>query len=150
MSYLKFFACIFVLFGLCDSFAFQLITESEALASQSAKIFESEAKPHDPEAPLIELIQPTGPFDRPLKNPLYIEIAFIPQKGATMDFSTFKTQYGAFKVDITDRLLKQTIKTADGYKLKDVNLPKGYHKLIVSIKDNFGRTGVKEISFKVE
>jgi len=137
------------LMGLQNAFAIELVTSEEAQQSQQASMLEAELTAPDPLAPLIQLLDPDG-LDKPLKNPFKMEVLFKPQQGATLDFATFKAYYGTFKIDITDRLLKEAVKSASSIRLANVDIPTGRHKLFISIKDNLGRTAAKEIAFKVE
>ena len=127
----------------------ELVTPDEARSSQQAAMLEAELTAPDPLAPSIQLVDPDG-LDKPLKNPFKMEVLFKPQQGAMLDFSSFKALYGTFKIDITDRLLKEAVKTSSSIRLANVDVPSGRHKLLISIKDNLGHTAAKEIAFKVE
>ena len=129
--------------------AIELVTPEEALSSQRAAMLEADLTAPAPLAPTIQLIDPEG-LDKPLKNPFRMEVLFKPQQGALLDFTTFKAYYGTFKIDITQRLLKEAVKTPSSIRLANVDVPSGRHKLLISIKDNLGHTSVKEITFKVE
>lgn len=129
--------------------AIELVTPEEALSSQRAAMLEADLTAPDPLAPTIQLIDPDG-LDKPLKNPFRMEVLFKPQQGAFLDFTTFKAYYGTFRIDITQRLLKEAVKTPSSIRLANVDVPSGRHKLLISIKDNLGHTSVKEITFKVE
>jgi hypothetical protein len=135
--------------GLQNAFAIELVTSEEALSSQQAAMLEAELTAPDPLGPTIQLLDPEG-LDKPLKNPFKMEVLFKPQQGAALDFSTFKALYGTFKIDITDRLMKEAVKSASSIRLANVDVPSGRHKLLISIKDNLGHTTVKEIAFRVE
>jgi hypothetical protein len=129
--------------------AVELVTPDEARSSKQAAMLEAELTVPDPLAPSIQLVDPDG-LDKPLKNPFKMEVLFKPQQGAMLDFSSFKAFYGTFKIDITDRLLKEAVKTSSGIRLANVDVPTGRHKLLISIKDNLGHTAAKEIAFRVE
>lgn len=129
--------------------AIELVTPEEALSSQRVAMLEAELTAPDPLAPTIHLVDPEG-LDKPLKNPFRMEVLFKPQQGTVLDFTSFKAYYGTFKIDITDRLLKEAVKTPFSIRLANVDVPSGRHKLLISIKDNLGHTSAKEISFKVE
>ena len=138
---------------LCCAFsanAIDLITPEEARRSQQAPpVVEAQASAADPLAPLIAVVDPQV-IDKALKNPFRMEIDFKTQAGARLDFSSFKAYYGAFKVDITDRLLKAATRTSSGLRLNDVNVPSGSHKIVLRIKDDHSRMGERELYFKVE
>jgi len=133
-----------------SSYAFELVTKAEANASKLASSMqEAEFSQSDPKGPAIQVIDPQS-LDIPLKNPFKMEVLFKPQQGTTLDFTSFKALYGALKLDITDRLLKEATKTPTGIRLANVDVPSGRHKLLLSIKDSQGHVSAKEIIFKVE
>jgi hypothetical protein len=140
-----------VLATLCANtvFAFELVTPEEVSQSQDALMLEAELSEPDPLGPMIQLLDPLS-LDLPFKNPFKMEVIFKPQNGSEVDFSTFKAFYGTFKLDITDRLLKEAVKTSSGLRLANVKIPSGRHKLYISIKDNLGHSAAKELAFKVE
>ena len=130
--------------------AVDLITPEEARRSQQAPpVVEAQSSAPDSMAPLIAVVDPQT-IDKALKNPFRMEIDFKTQAGARLDFSSFKAYYGAFKVDITDRLLKAATRTSSGLRLNDVNVPSGSHKIVLRIKDDQSRMGERELYFKVE
>jgi len=130
--------------------AIDLVTPDEARRSQQAPpVVEAQSSAPDPMAPLIAVVDPQG-IDKALKNPFRMEIDFKTQAGARLDFSTFKAYYGAFKIDITERLLKEATRTSSGLRLSNVNVPSGSHKIILRIKDDHSRMGERELYFKVE
>lgn len=130
--------------------AIDLVTPDEARRSQRAPpVVEAQSSAPDSLAPLIAVVDPQG-IDKALKNPFRMEIDFKTQAGARLDFSTFKAYYGAFKIDITERLLKEATRTSTGLRLSNVNVPSGSHKIILRIKDDHSRMGERELYFKVE
>ena len=130
--------------------AIDLITPDEARRSQQAPpVAEAQSSAPDPMAPLIAVVDPQA-IGKALKNPFRMEIDFKTSDGARLDFSTFKAYYGAFKIDITERLLKEATRTASGLRLTNVNVPSGSHKIILRIKDDHSRMGERELYFKVE
>ena len=131
------------------TFAGDLVTAEEVKQSQDALMLEAELSEPDPLGPMIQLLDPVS-LDMPFKNPFKMEVIFKPQNGTAVDFSTFKAFYGTFKLDITDRLLKEAVKTSSGLRLANVKIPSGRHKLYISIKDNLGHSAAKELAFKVE
>jgi hypothetical protein len=72
------------------------------------------------------------------------------QRDAELNFATFKAFYGAFRIDITERLLKEASKTMTGLRLVNLQIPSGRHKILLRVSDTKGRTAEKEIAFKVE
>jgi len=150
MTFISCFVCGgLLLLALGKVCAIELVTLDEARSSQQTALLEAELTAPDPRAPTIQLVYPDG-LDKPLKNPFNMEVLFKPQQGALLDFSSFKVFYGTFKIDITDRLLKEAVKTPSSIRLANVNVPSGSHKLLIIIKDNFGHSAAKEIAFRVE
>ena len=130
--------------------AIDLITPDEARRSQQAPpVVEAQSSAPDSMAPMIAVVDPQA-IDKALKNPFRMEIDFKTQSGAHLDFSSFKAYYGAFKIDITERLLREATKTTSGLRLSNVNVPSGSHKIILRIKDDQNRMGERALYFKVE
>ena len=127
-----------------------LVTEEEATASREAVLMVNVALGSaDSNAPVIELVTPDN-LANPIKNPFVMEITFVPKNGSIVDFSTFKVFYGAFKIDITDRLMKQARRTETGLKLDNVSVPSGSHSITLTVKDKEQHTVEKQIKFRVE
>lgn len=133
-----------------EAASFELVSDAEVIASQSVKAYEASGEEAPAQAPVIEVSQPSLPMDRAVQNPLSIEVLFVPHQGATINFLTFKAYYGNLKLDITDRLLRHLIKTPNGFKLHNVSLPKGSHKIVLAIRDDKAREGRRAISLIVE
>ncbi len=133
-----------------QALAIQLVTKEELLKSQKASpVVEANATPMDPLAPQITLVDPDS-AEKAIKNPFKMEVLFRPQDGASVDFKSFQALYGGLKLDITDRLLKEAIKTPTGLRLANVTVPSGKHRILLRIKDSQNRIAEKEIQFKVE
>ena len=132
--------------------AIQLVTEEEMIRSQKAPpVVEAAAAPADPLAPQITLVDPeANGTDKVVRNPFKMEVIFKPQEGAALDFKSFQALYGSLKMDITDRLLKEAVKTPNGLRLANVNVPSGKHRILLRIKDSQNRLAEKEIQFKVD
>ena len=130
--------------------AIQLVTKEEMLRSQkAAPVLEANATPQDPLAPQITLVDPES-ADKAIKNPFKMEVQFKPQEGAAVDIKSFQAFYGSLKLDITERLMKEAVRTATGIKLVNVTVPSGKHRILLRIKDSQNRLAEKEIQFKVE
>jgi hypothetical protein len=143
-------AAVLMLCCAISASAIDLVTAEEARRSQQAPpVAEAMSSSPDPMAPLIAVVDPQT-IDKAVKNPFRMEIDFKTQAGARLDFSTFKAYYGAFKIDITDRLLKEATRTSSGLRLSNVNVPSGSHKIVLRIKDDQNRMGERELYFKVE
>jgi hypothetical protein len=128
----------------------ELITVEEALASQAAvPMLSVDETPANPQGPVIAVVRAEA-LAQPVKNPFSIEILMQAQRDAELNFASFKAFYGAFKIDITERLLKEASKTVSGLKLANLQIPSGRHKILLRVSDTKGRTAEKEIAFKVE
>ena len=143
-----------VLIGLLSvaesSFALQLVTPEEVMASRSAPpVQEVSSEPADPMAPQITVVAPDS-IDKAIKNPFKMEVLFKSKDGAVVDFKSFQAFYGLLKLDITSRLMQEAEKTSTSIKLSNVNVPSGSHRILLRIKDSQNRLAEKQISFKVE
>ena len=143
-----------VLIGLLSvaesSFALQLVTPEEVMASRSAPpVQEVSSEPSDPMAPQITVVAPDS-IDKAIKNPFKMEVLFKSKDGAAVDFKSFQAFYGLLKLDFTSRLMQEVENTSTGIKLSNVNVPSGSHRILLRIKDSQNRLAEKQISFKVE
>ena len=128
----------------------ELIMADEALASQAVVgMLLAEDTPANPQGPVIAVVDADA-LAQPVKNPFTIEILMQAQRDAELNLASFKAFYGAFKIDITERLLKEASKTLTGLKLANLQIPSGRHKILLRVSDSKGRTAEKEIAFKVE
>ncbi len=128
----------------------ELVTAEEALASQAeVPMLAVDATSANPQGPVISVVDAEA-LAQPVKNPFNLEILMQAQRGAELNFASFKAFYGAFKIDITDRLLKEASKTVTGLRLSNLQIPLGFHKILLRVSDSKGRTAEKEIVFKVE
>ena len=132
------------------SWSGELITAEEAQASQAAvPMLAVDEAPMSPQGPVIAVVDAEA-LAQPVKNPFSMEILLQAQRDAELNFASFKAFYGAFKIDITQRLLKESSKTLTGLKIANVQIPSGRHKILLRVSDTKGRTAEKEIAFKVE
>ena len=132
------------------SWSGELITAEEAQASQAAvPMLAVDEAPMNPQGPVIAVVDAAA-LAQPVKNPFSMEILLQAQRDAELNFASFKAFYGAFKIDITQRLLKESSKTLTGLKIANVQIPSGRHKILLRVSDTKGRTAEKEIAFKVE
>lgn len=129
---------------------FQLVTEEEARRSREAPpMLEADLQRPDPLAPQILVVDPKN-VDQVLRNPFRMELIFQPQPGAKLDFSSFRAFYGALKLDITDRILREATRTGNGLRVVDVRVPSGSHKIILRIRDDQNRVAEKELQIRVD
>ena len=99
--------------------------------------------------PAIEIIRPVVKEGK-VASPVSIEVRFKPVAGKAIDPASFKLYYGAFKLDVTDRLLKTAKVTPTGFSIDKVDIPAGSHRLVMKVADDTGAAGIKEIKFTVE
>lgn len=146
--------------------AFDLVTESEAAAWDSAKPQESadfktrdlsedngtptcrSTADNDADNPKIKIIAPV--LEKPLLNPVEIQLLFIPVGGAHIRPETFRICYlGSVAMDITKRVTDRATVSEQGMHLSDVRLPHGHHRLLLLIADQRGRLARREAEFNV-
>ena len=134
--------------------AFNLVTEQEAKASARYEAAnpaqEYATRAFDPMGPRIEVVSPDLGTSAPLQSPLTIRVKFQSPSGAEIQPDTFRAQYGAFRIDITERLLKATKVTKEGIQVDRAELPAGSHRLFLKIQDNADRSGEREVRFTVQ
>jgi hypothetical protein len=128
--------------------SFVLVTEQEAAASRAAGGMITPRVTPRPGAPRIELVSPD--VSRPVGAPTDIEVKFFSTAPAEAIPESFKVLYGAFRIDITQRLLGVARVTRDGIRVSEAVLPSGNHQLTLSIADSVGRESVRMISFSVK
>ena len=99
--------------------------------------------------PAIEIVRPVVKQGK-VTSPVAIEVRFKPVAGKTIDPASFKLYYGAFKIDVTDRLLKTAKVTPTGFSIDNLDIPAGSHRLVMRVGDDAGAVGIKEIKFTVD
>lgn len=136
------------------AFAFNLISAKEAEESARHEaahpVPDTTAKAFDPMAPRIELLSPNLAAGTNFRSPLAIHVKFLPMGDSQVVPESFRAHYGAFRIDITDRLLKATRVTMEGIQVEKAELPAGNHRLFLRIQDNADRTGEREVKFSVQ
>jgi hypothetical protein len=132
--------------------AFNLVTQQEA---RESAVYEAANPPSpftaraiDPLGPRIEIVSPDLAAAS-LQSPLLILMKFQAASGAEILPETFRAQYGAFRIDITDRLVKATKVTREGIQVDRAELPSGSHRLLLKVQDSAERTGEREVRFTV-
>jgi len=127
--------------------AVTLVSLQEMQASMAAtEPLTAKASPV-PGAPVIEVIAPR--LNVPITSPSSIELLFQPAAPSAVRPETFRVLYGRLRLDITQRLLSATTITTQGITVKEASLPKGSHRLLLSIEDTEGRQGQKVLEFEV-
>ena len=98
--------------------------------------------------PKIEVVEPN--VLRPLAAPLQIQVRFGAQGAANVVRESFKVYYGAFGIDITERLLKRARFENNVLFVDKADIPAGTHRLRMKISDSEGRATEKLVSFTVQ
>ena len=101
-----------------------------------------------PGAPQIEVVHPK--LDAPVSSPTPIQLTFIPSATSAVRPETFKVLYGRLRIDITQRLVRVAKVTSEGVNVKEASLPKGVHRLWLSVEDMQGREGSKSLDFEIK
>ena len=101
------------------------------------------------DGPELTLLKPTA-LGEPLKAPFPISLVFKPKEGAKVVPESFRALYGAFRLDITDRIVKHAKVGANGINLDKAEIPTGSHRLLLQVRDDRDRLGETEIRFSVE
>lgn len=138
--------------GLCASAchvqAFELVSVSEMQASLGATEPLTAKTVAVPGAPQIEIVHPR--LDTPVVSPTAIQLMFVPAASSVVRPETFKVLYGRLRIDITQRLINAAKVTTEGISVKEASLPKGSHRLLISIEDLQGRQGIKSLDFEIK
>lgn len=124
----------------------QLVTAEEARASEATPMLMPRAVPV-PDAPQIEIISPD--IKGAVTSPTKVQLRFRAVPPATPKPDSFKALYGAFRLDITSRLLEVAKPTMEGLTLEQASLPSGSHRIFLEIQDSVGRTGTQLLSVTV-
>lgn len=124
-----------------------LVTDEEARALR-ASLDEPLLATRQVGAPKIDVVRPQL-ADAPLRTPMRIELAFVPAQDASIVPASFRAYYGAFKLDITDRLLKEVGVSAQGLTVERAAIPPGSHRLVLQVADSLGRVGTRDLRFTV-
>lgn len=128
-----------------------LISPSEAIEFKGEEGFNAPpAKRTRSLLPVIDIVRPITAADLKVKAPFAVEVQFNSTKDAPVNPATFKVLYGAFKVDITNRITQFVKVTASGFSLEDAQIPVGKHRLILQITDVQQRTSERDLRIQVE
>jgi hypothetical protein len=125
-----------------------LVTEAEVKASMEVGGLPTPRSMPTPGAPRIELVSPD--IKKAVAMPTKIEVKFSGNAPAEPKPETFKALYGAFKIDITQRLLGVAKVTKEGINVSDATLPSGKHQLLLMLTDTLGRETQQVVSFTVQ
>lgn len=127
--------------------AFELISFQEQQAALSAPESLSPKTSPVAGAPLIDIVAPR--IGNVVTSPTSIQLIFQASAPSAVRPETFKVLYGRLRLDITQRLLGAASISAQGIDVKNATLPKGSHRLLLSIEDSLGRQGQKQLEFEV-
>ncbi len=128
-----------------------LISPAEAVEFKGeAGFFEQPALRPRATVPMIDILKPEPSADLKVKAPFAISVLFKGQNDAPIDPATFKVLYGAFKVDITNRITKYVAVTKEGFTLDKAQIPSGKHRLTLQIQDDKQRIAERELRVEVE
>jgi hypothetical protein len=125
-----------------------LVTQEEMQESNKAPIrFTAKSAP-EKDAPVIEVVTPV--IAGAISSPTPIKMVFQANAPSNVKPDTFKVLYGTFEIDITKRITGKTPVTEQGLQVAQAELPKGRHKLLISVQDTNGRVGNKVIEFEIK
>ena len=100
-------------------------------------------------APTIDILKPVLMGDPVLASPLAIDLAFHAAPDATIDAASFRIFYGAFSLDVTQRLLKGVSVNPEGLQVEQAGIPSGNHRLVLQIADGLKRIGTRELRLSI-
>ena len=130
---------------------FELVSQSEYLASEAreklAPPLTARSTP-GPSDPMIDIRSPS--LTGPVKAPVNIDLRCLTSGASRINWESLKILYGAFKLDITDRVRKEAKVLPDGMQIASANLPSGSHKLVIQVANTEGKQAEREVRFTVE
>ena len=134
--------------GAASAQSFALVTEQEAAASRAAGGMIIPRLTAQAGAPRIEVLVPD--VTKPVGAPTSIEVKFVTTAPAEPRPESFRVLYGAFRIDVTQRLLGVANVTKEGIKVNGANLPSGRHQLALTLTDTLGRETQQVVQFVVQ
>jgi hypothetical protein len=131
------------------AFAFVLVTEEEARTfnRDMGSVIAPMSVPANA-VPAIEVVNPQI-MAGPVPSPVSIELSFRTD-GAPIDMKSFAAHYGSLRLDITDRIMERAKRTDSGLKIDNAQIPKGTHRLFLTISDVKGRRTDRELRLQVQ
>jgi hypothetical protein len=134
--------------AICSAETNMLVSQAEVAESLAAPvIFSTKAVP-EKDAPRVEIVSPSVSVR--LKSPIQVQAGFVSTPPATIRTESFKVLYGAFQIDITQRLLAVAKISPHGINVQEAKLPSGRHKLHLLLEDSMGRQGRQIIEFDID
>ena len=128
--------------------AFELVTPQEMRDSEAATAVYWPKSSVTSEAPKIELIRPN--LATAVNSPTSIDIRFRAAPGSQIRPESFRVLYGRLRIDITQRVVQNTQMSPEGLKVSEASLPKGQHRLLLSIEDTQNRTGQNQLDLHIQ
>ena len=96
--------------------------------------------------PTIEQVSPDP--DKDAQDPINVTIRFRAFNKVAIDLNSIKATYMKFpNIDLTDKFKKYV--TAEGFSMKNMNIPSGNHLIRIDIRDTQGREGSALIKLNV-
>ena len=123
-----------------------LITKEEAaLPAPTGDLERGGLQPCGP--PDIRVASPKGGKTYP--SPLSVQVRFTPSSGATIDLASIRVELLklGLKVDLTPRARDYI--TAAGISMPNAKVPRGNHRVRISVADTSGKKCSEEIEFTV-
>lgn len=148
MKFHHFFLAIAGLATWGHAVAFELITPQEQQASELAPQTYWPKSTLAPDAPQIELLRPN--LNNTVSSPTAIDIRFKAAPGSQVRPESFRIFYGRLRLDITQRVVQNTRVSPEGLSVSEASLPKGQHRLLLSIEDTLNRTGQTLLEFNIQ
>jgi hypothetical protein len=151
MKHLTFMCSVAALAVSTSAFAFDLVSQSEFLSSSEQEKLTPTFSTRSilgRTDPAIDIRSPS--LAAPVKAPVSIDLRFLASGAAKINWESLKILYGAFKLDITDRVKKEAKFLPDGIQIASANLPSGSHKLLIQVSNTEGKQAEREVRFTVE
>ena len=123
----------------------RLITPEEEARDNAAP--EGPFTPDLPAPPAIDLVRPD--ISAPVRNPVTIEVRFTAGPGQSINMQTFNATYGRLGINITRRLLEHAVTTPNGLAAQNIELPRGTHRVTLSIADTSGKRASQAFRFTI-
>jgi hypothetical protein len=133
--------------------AFDLVSQTEFLASQSQEklepIFTARSSPSSSD-PIIEIRSPS--LVGPIKSPVSIDLRCLSSGAAKINWESLKIVYGYgfARFDITERVKKEAKFLGDGIQIASANMQSGSHRLVIQVANTDGKQAEREVRFTVE
>jgi hypothetical protein len=131
--------------------AVELVSQAEYLASEAQERLSppfSARSIAGSSDPIIDIRSPS--LTSPVKAPVSIDLRFLTSGASKINLESLKILYGAFKLDITDRVRKEARVLSDGLQIASADLPRGSHKLVIQVTNTEGKQAEREVRFTVE